>query len=513
MSVYKPTWWDRLLTGFAPRWGMRRIQSKAALQSMLRSFDASSTSRRTSGWRPSATDADSANERHLPRLRELARDLKRNNGWARRGVQAIGNSTVGWGIQAKPDAKSKHIRKSAGEIWKAWAESPLCDYHGRMPFTGLQRLVMDTVVESGEALVVRVGARDDDPIAVPVRLMVLEPDLLYAGRDRPAAKGQNAISQGIEYDQYGRRVAYHMYEGHPGGNTARSVSSTRYPADRVLHIYRVERPGQSRGVPWLASAIARLNDLDDYEDAVLMQQKIAACFGAFVRDLDGLGTNIAAKDSSNNNLEVIEPGMIQYLPQGKDISFATPPTPPQGTFETAVLRRIAVSLGVTYEQLTGDYSKVNFSSARVGRLEHWASVYDWRWNMLIPQLCDGVWRWVMEEAAARHGWRAVPAARWSPPPPPMLEPDKEGLAYQRQIRAGIKTWPQVIRELGFDPDHHREEIAEHNKKLDELGIVLDSDPRRTSTSGGAQPAPGGDAEASTEGDNPGDTEGEGPDEE
>lgn len=70
----------------------------------------------------------------------------------------------------------------------------------------------------------------------------------------------------------------------------------------------------------------------------------------------------------------------------------------------------------------------------------------------------------------------------------MLEPDKEGLAYQRLVRAGAMTIPQMLRELGYDPDAHLAEIAETNKKLDELGIVLDSDPRKTNTSGGMQGA-------------------------
>ncbi len=181
------------------------------------------------------------------------------------------------------------------------------------------------------------------------------------------------------------------------------------------------------------------------------------------------------------------PGQILYLPPGKSVTFATPPSVAEhGTFTSSQLRRVAASLGVTYEDLTGDYSIATFSSARMARLSHWAKVRDWSWNMLIPQLCDGVWRWIMEPAAKVEGWPEVPRADWAPPPMPMLEPEKEGLAYTRLIRSGAMTLYQAIRERGEDPVSHLAEIAEGNAKLDELGIRLDSDPRRTSTSGIAQ---------------------------
>jgi capsid protein len=103
--------------------------------------------------------------------------------------------------------------------------------------------------------------------------------------------------------------------------------------------------------------------------------------------------------------------------------------------------------------------------------------------MLIPQLCDGVWRWVMKAAAEVYGWHEVPTAEWAPPPMPMLEPEKEGLAYTRLVRGGFRTLPQVWRELGEDPESMLKEIAASNTELDRLKIWLDSDPRRVSAAG------------------------------
>jgi lambda family phage portal protein len=283
--------------------------------------------------------------------------------------------------------------------------------------------------------------------------------------------------------------------------------SVRTPAERVLHVYRVNRPGQIRGVPWLASAITRLKDFDDFEDAELMQQKVAACFGAFVTDMDGQPSALGVEATSNDSQPVdqLEPGHIEYLPPGKTITFATPPRTSDSGFSTRTLRRIAASIGITYEDMTGDYSQVTFSSARMGRIAHWQKVHRWRWQMLIPQLCNPVWCWAMELAQALRDWPTAPTVEWSAPPMPILEPDKEGLAWQRLLRIGAVTWPQMIRERGEDPAAQLKEIATANRQLDDGGIVLDSDPRKTNAAGmlqlAAQPigtkpsAPGGSAPA------------------
>lgn len=477
--------WDRFLIGVAPEFGLRRLRARAAATMIERHYDAAASGRRTAGWHRSSSDANAAAGPSLASLRELSRDLRRNNGWARRGVQVIANNTIGWGIKANAVAQTPELATMALKTWDAWADSALCDYDGRMPFAGLQKLVMRTIVESGEALVMFEPASSDDGLSVPLRVRVLEPDYLDTLKDGLQGEAGGPIVQGIEFDGRGRRVAYWIFAQHPGSTRVFNprFESKRVPAADVLHIYDVERAGQARGVPWLASAIAKMNDLDDFEDAALMQQKIAACFGAFVQDLDADSSPLGEPDDDDEHIETLEPGHIEYLPPGKTVTFATPPASPNTTFTASQLRRIAASLGVTYEDLTGDYSMVNFSSARMARISHWANIHAWRWEMVIPQLCDGVWRRVIGFAASLQGWPEIPRATWAPPPMPMIEPEKEGLAYSRLIRNGVKTLPQVIRELGEDPDKQVEEIAASNAKLDELKIILDCDPRRTSAAG------------------------------
>jgi lambda family phage portal protein len=485
------TWADRFWLAVAPGYGQRRIEARARVQLLTRHYEAAQGGRRTDGWRRSGTDANTANGPALGALRDLARDLRRNNGWARRGVEAITNNTVGEGIKPKAKQGRSAARSLAAvQIWNDWAECKSCDFDGQLNFYGIQRLVMETVAEAGEALILRQPPAPGDDFTIPMRLQVLEPDYLDATRNGIMGPGGGPIINGVELDKLGRRVAYWLFTSHPGSQRLMTVKfeSVRVPAERVLHVYRLDRPGQLRGVSWLAAAITRLKDLDDFEDAELMQQKVAACFGAFVTDMDGAASPLGQEgtDSKGQPIESLEPGHIEYLPPGKTVTFASPPSPQDGKFSARRLRQIAVSLGITYEELSSDYSQVNFSSARMARIAEWQNVGVWRSQMLVPQLCDAVWSWAMDLLVELNGWPEKPRASWSAPPMPMLEPDKEGLAYQRLVRNGFMTWAQAVHELGYDPFEQLDELEAMNEEFDERGLVLDVDPRRMTQAGQVQ---------------------------
>lgn len=482
-SKYKIGAFDRFILAIAPTWGVSRIRAKAA----VRSYEAAGNSRRTSAWKRTSADANAASLGALAPLREYSRDLVRNNPWAKRGVQVIATNTIGWGIDAKAVGESD-LSKEATKLWQTWSRKTSVDYDGLLSFSGIQRQAMECIVTSGEVLIVRYAAKPVDGLPVPVRLRVLEPD--FIDRNVTGKRDGNPVIEGIETDGNGRRVAYWLFQQHPGASVSNYGSkSVRVPAEDVIHIFRPDRPGQMRGVPWMATVIAKLNDLDDYEDAKLMQQKVAAMFAVFVDSEGGMGSGLSPTDPENPELEELEPGSVNYLKPGQKVSSMQPPSVAgHGDFSAATLRAIAAGLGITFEDQTGDYSKVNFSSARMGRLAHYANVYDWRWNMVIPKLCMGVWAWVMETAKGLNGWPEIPESSWSSPPMPMISPEKEGLAYMRLVRSGFMTLADVISERGNDPATQIENIKAMNKMLDDAGVVLDSDPRHTSAAGLAQEA-------------------------
>jgi lambda family phage portal protein len=233
----------------------------------------------------------------------------------------------------------------------------------------------------------------------------------------------------------------------------------------------------------------KLKDYSEFEGAALMVQKLSQLFAGVATTEEGgepasLGVPTSGSGTpSDPSIETIEPGAIHHLTPGEKITFSSPPQATDGNYSTRTLREIAAAIGVTYEDLTGDYSQVNFSSARMSRLAHWGNVYDWQWNMLIPQFCDPAWGWAMEAAVLAGIAKAAPRAEWTPQAMPMTDPDKEARANVVRIRSGQATLSQVIREQGLDPDEVIEEIASDNAKLDAKGIWLDSDARRTSQAG------------------------------
>ena len=123
----------------------------------------------------------------------------------------------------------------------------------------------------------------------------------------------------------------------------------------MAHIYRIDRPGQNAGITWLAPVVLELHDLDGMEDATLLKQKTAACFGGFIEQTGGLRMEPTAPAALP---EKLEPGGLDYLPPGTKITF--PSMPSAGDYAPFVqqrLKRIAAGVGISYEALTGDLSQ------------------------------------------------------------------------------------------------------------------------------------------------------------
>ncbi len=474
-------WLDRMTSPIAPRWTLKRQRARLAMDLVQRHYEAAAVGRRTQGWRKSGGDANAVIGPVLQTIREHARDLVRNNPYAASALSTIADHAIGWGIVPKSD-------KRAMEAWKRWGETTDCDADGRHDFYGLQKLVKRTVVESGEILVRRRFRRPTDGLAIPMQLQMLDPDFLDTSKDTIITGAGPLIIQGVEYDGIGRRIAYWLFKEHPGSGFSGSLTSQRVPASEIQHIFRPDRPGQVRGVSWFAPVLLRFKDFDEYEDATLMKQKIAACLAVIKSGVDSNGAGLGTVDSTASpQVDSLEPGAILDLGPDQTVQVVNPPRVDEyDTYATAVLRAIATGLGVTYEDLTGDYKDMPFSAARMSRIRHWARVEDWRWRIIIPQFCEPSWRWFIESAQIMGLVNGPSTVTWSAPPAPMVDPVNEGLAIQRNVRSGIQSLSDALRERGMDPSAVFAEIKADNDKLDQLGIILDSDPRKMTQAGQLQ---------------------------
>jgi len=499
MPEIRLNWLDRTIGFFSPRSLLKRKRAKIYNEFLKRKYEGADGGRRTSTWKTASNSANAEITAALVKMRDRARDLVRNNPYAGKAIGVITDNVVGKGVrtQIKIDTNRKISVKEArlNEIWKAWAETKNCDYESQLTFLGLQDLAMREVVESGEVFVRRRFTRRRKVIGKmgklveipPIELQLLEGDFLSVSRTGRLNNG-NRIRQGIEFNKQGKRVAYHFYQNHPGSNDldfGSTFSTVRVPASEVLHLYRLDRAGQMRGMTWFDKVILRLRNFDLYEDAQLMRQQCASMFTAFVHDLEGMDEDAETAEEQALG-EKMEPGIIEILPPGKDVKFASPPGAENyGEYTTKVLQAIASGLGITYNQLTGDLSEVNFSSGRMGLIEVHRSFDKWQSNILINQLIDPTFEWFREGVELLGENMLGVWAVHTPPRREMIDPVKETQAMKTQVRSGFKTQSQAIRELGRDPDLHYAEIEQDNKTLDDKKITLDTDPRKTTNAGGS----------------------------
>jgi len=483
-----------VLSYFREKFGFRKLDSPA--------YEGTAKTRRLLNWGLSSYGPSSSVVSSLSALRSRSRDLCRNSPWIAGGVQTYVASVVGKGITPRWSIEDQDLKAEIQDLWSEWAKE--ADADGMCDFLSMQSLVMRAVIESGEC-VVRLRVRPADwGLTVPLQLQLIEGDHLDETFDSLSRTGMR-ISAGIEYNRVGRRIAYHLWKVHPdeslNWSSGSNVERVRVPAEYVCHVFRPLRPGQQRGVPWMAPVLPRMRHLDQLEDAELERRKSAAMFLGFLTkplpEFDesagtGLGPMAADDDGSGYHVSM-EPGTVTELLPGESMEFSRPPDAGDGYRELveAQLRAVAKGLGITYEMLTGDLSEVNFSSIRAGQGDFKRAAKQIQ-DMISFQFCRPVAEtWL--DLAVSSGALSIPdyaedkrkyrRISWRPDRWEFVTPTQDVAAEVNAIRAGLKSRDQVVAEMGRDAESLDAEIAEGNERADAMGLIFDSDPRWTTTGG------------------------------
>lgn len=481
---------DRAIGYFAPGIQAQREYSRLKIALTQRAYDAASYSRRTAGWQATGNSVNAENLNALPTLRNRSRELARNTTAAKKALQSIANNVVGTGIRPTPLVITNFAESAKNDnaltdklkvLWKLWAEETTCHHTEQLNFYGLQKLTMRCVAESGEALIIR---RRNPKSLIPFAIEILEPDYLDRTRNVSTITGGGCVLDGVEFDKNGKAVAYWLYEQHPGEavlSNLRGINSRRVPTTDVIRVYEILRPGQISGIPFGTSAMLKLRDMDDYDDAELVKQKIAACFAAFVHDSTG-GDNLpSTTDAVTGALtDRMEPGTIQHLPAGKEITFGTPPSKEgYAEYKRVNEHSVAAGYGTTYEAMTGDLSQVNFSSAQLGKLESELNYETWQEDLLITMLCKPVYAWFVEAVQIagyiRLADNQIVRSTWTAPARKTIDGVKAMKATTGAVRSGLLSWRDAVKQQGYDPDELLKELSEDKKRFDTLGLMLDVD--------------------------------------
>jgi len=471
-----------------------------------RSYKGAIHDRLSADWVTSGTSADSEIIAALKPLRNRSRDLCRNNDYAKGAVRTIVNNVIGKGVTLQSQVKRQRasdyddrINTLIEEAWLDWGKAKYCHTAGKLGFTDIERLIVRSLVESGEVLV-RIVRKTFGGSPVPICLEVIESDQLCDDHSL-GYYGQNVIRLGVEVNEWQRPQAYWLYPNHPGdyqfSQSYVGGRLIRVPADEIIHLFLCDRPGQTRGIPWFHAALMRLRHVGGYEESQLVAARAQAGIMGFIQTSDG---DLLSQGVDNNQRQkFLSPGTIEVLSPGETFQGFAPTRPDTGfdPFIRMMLRGVAASLGLSYESLSRDYSNTSYSSARTSVQEerdNYKIVQDW----LISNFHQKVFE-VWLEAAVMSGSLSLPKyevmpsfyhrQKWTPRGWQWVDPQNEVAANKEAIKAGFTSLSQVVAQTGGDVE---DVLMARKRELDlakSLGINFDTTIADTSPQdqGGGEP--------------------------
>jgi len=306
----------------------------------------------------------------------------------------------------------------------------------------------------------------------------------------------HVIRSGIELDRRGQRIAYWVHKQHPGdrGMMAVDAALVRVPARDMLHLYEPKRAGQLRVVPILASILAKLRNVADYEDATFERQKIANNFAVFIErptpdaDITDPPTNPMTGKPADLNEEYeplmpLQPGLVQELLPGQTVNFSRPPD--AGTNYTEYMRTSHISTtagaGIPYEPATGDIANISDRALRVTVNEFRRLAEARQWQIIIPQYCQRVVDWFAEAALlAGHisaaEQKAVMRCEHAPHGWAYIHPVQDVQGKALEVNNGFRSRSSVIAEGGDDPDVVDAERVEDAARERQWGLPVSGQP-------------------------------------
>ena len=309
------------------------------------------------------------------------------------------------------------------------------------------------------------------------------------------------LTAGVEKDPAtGAPIAYHVLNQHPGvtrfwkkdGGIWKVIPAfgVKTGLRNVLHLYEVTRPGQTRGVPFLAPVMETLKQLDRYTEAELMAAVVSGLFTVFLKSESGAldfditsgmaaetGTTAADEDMKLGN------GAIIGLKMNEDISTANPGRPNTAfdPFVKSILEQIGAALGIPFEVLIRHFQS-SYSASRAALLEAWR-FFRGRRVWLISTFCQPIYEiWLYEAIAsgriAAPGFFADPLVRkaycgslWVGDSPGYVDPQKDVEAAKTRMDAKLSTLDEETALItGGDFEANVRQMAKEKRMLDKAGL-------------------------------------------
>lgn len=481
-------------------------------------FDAGNVKRTTASWGASHSDANRAVRYGLTTMRGRARDLERNDPYAKKFLELVETNIVGAngvtmqstigdtlsdGRFVQDDAANRIIERE----WLAFSRPGNFDVTGQLSRAAFERLFVRAVARDGEVLVKRIA----DPLSKwGRRYQILEADWLDEGYNEDRPDGSRVV-MGVELSPAGAPVAYWLRTRHPGDITARtSGERIRYTADQVRLYFLPTRPGQVRGVPWMHAAMSRLYQLGEFDESALIAARIGADKTMLLEDPEGLVAEMAdgALPGADGTADMddarsgalffnSQKGSIDILPRGAKVAQYDPnyPSDAYGPFVLATLRGAASGLIGSYESLSNDRNGVTWTSIRHAVLDEraqWTLLQTW----LIDSLCYDLFADWLQTAllSPRRPLDYLPAGKFDKFNAPKftgrrwdwVNPKDDIESKLAAIKAKLTSHRRVMAEQGIDLEDLFIEIKADQELAAKYGVDLNDIVLKSNTG----PAPG-----------------------
>lgn len=472
-AAARPTRLDRIVGAVSPALASKRV--KARIDHEIRLAMSQRAAERFAAWEAADNDRlrgerwvvsrHSSNDQlqdELERLVERALDLYRNDSFAASAINGRVDNVIGSGIrpQCRVQAERGILTASQAERFRMLAEWYFLKWAEAESFWDKQRQLERCNGIWGECWL-HMADENDPSKPTTLTVSVINPSripIITLAKQRPEERRR----LGIRLDAQNRPIAAFVRRSLPYDSYQIDLAEDEVSLTDLLHCYEEQTPGQLRGTPWLAPAMAKLKDLKDFTYANLIAEQVAACHGAFVTGVTDPVT-LADAGRGRSNLEDLAPGSIQYLADGEGITFSDPARP--GTtlapYVNWALHGVAASLRYPYELLAKEFTN-NYSGGRLALIDGRITFKVWQ-SCLIEQVFRKVWARFIDRAVVA-GLLPVDPVRyeenrdhflqhqWIPPGWPWVDPQKEVQADILAIEAGLTTQTESLASRGRDFD-------------------------------------------------------------
>lgn len=495
---------DRAVRFIDPERANRRFKARAHMALAGAYIGARTDRRQTVLWNTSKGDADSDIMFDLPVLRARSRDLIRNSPLATGAINTVTTNVVGTGLKfySRIDRDVLNMTDDEADVWESqterefrlWADSQECDAARTQNFYDMEDLVFRQTLENGDIFTLLPRfKRGNHPYNL--KLQLVEADRVCNQANKPNLP--NTV-MGVQKDDTGAPAAYHIMTTHPGAALNQKKQTWDViPAvgastglRNVIHTYRMLRPGQTRGVPYLAPVIEPLKQLDKYTEAELTAAVISGMFTVFIKtetgdlDFDITDTKDETGAETTDKDFKLASGAILGLGPNESIETANPNRPSAAfdPFVQAILRQIGVALELPFEILVKHFT-ASYSAARAALLEAW-KFFNSRRQWLAMQWCQPIYEiWLYEAVASGRisapGFftdpiisKAYAGAEWIGPAKGMINENDEVDAAGKRIEIGLSTKSEETAQLtGGDYDKKLRQRIKEKRKEEEAGLV------------------------------------------